>query len=473
MGEIQNVMNKINTSHLKIKTLYNPMRIAQIYLIGIIVLYILGPLEWRTENPFLFYMFLFSAQGLLYLGYSTTMKRLYLNNENDEQAVEEEKTLIIGHKAILKYLKVFIVINLILTCMYLMRNTGLSSFSISQIIDNFNKGLINANSQYLAKFDTEIGFWGRILTPIITLTSPLTWPVIPLSLVYYKELNLINKVLTVLTIFFEAARWVSTGTNKGIIDIILIFIAVILIKQWQKRYEISVNKTSKKRHSFRNLIIIISFLVIGFSVFGNNISSRLNENYDTVTLITGMTEVNLKAPLMIMSPQSLQPTMVYMTQYLTQGYYGLSLALDEPFVPMFGVGNSYFLIKKFQDLLSINIWQYTYQARITYKGWDPFVNWHSLYMWLANDVSFLGVLVLMYFFGKYFAVVTFKCIVYKDPIASALFCLILLCFFYLPCNNQILSSPITFMAFWGLNAFWFYRVLRKSERKRVGLQGGQ
>jgi len=459
-------MSNINTG---IKILYKPMQIAQLYLIGVIILYILGPLEWRTENPFFFYLFLFIAQGLLYLGYSTTMKRLYLNKKNEQQ-VDDEKILIIEHKDVLKYLKVFIVINLVLTCMYLMRNTGLSSFSISQITENIQRGFTSADTQYSSKFATEIVFGDRILAPIITLMSPLTWPVIPLSLVYYNKLSLTNKVLSILTIFFEAARWISTGTNKGVIDLILIFIAVILIKQWQKRYEVTVKRTSKIRKRFRSSVIIIAFLVMGFSVFGNNISSRLNGNYDTVSLITGMTEVNLKAPLMMVTPQSLQPIMVYTTQYLTQGYYGLSLALDEPFVPMFGVGNSYFLIKKVQDLLNIDIWQYTYQARIAYKGWDPFVNWHSLYMWLANDVSFLGVLVLMYFFGKYFAVVAFKCIVYKDPIASALFCLILLCIFYLPDNNQILSSPFTFMAFWGLNAFWFYRIkIRKSKRMRAGL----
>jgi len=463
-------MKNINTNHLRIKILYRPMQITQLYLISVIILYILGPLDWRTENPFFLYMFLFIAQGLLYLGFSITMKRLYLNSVKNEQQVEDEKVLLIGHKAVLEYLKIFIVINLILTCLYLMRNTGLSSFSISQIYENIQRGLTSANTQYSAKFSTDIVFGGSILAPIITLMSPLTWPVIPLSLVYYKKLGLTNKVLTILTIFFEAARWISTGTNKGVIDLILIFLAVIFIKQWQKGYEAKVKRTSKMNMRFRSSVIIIICMVMGFSVFENNISSRLNENYDTVSLITGMTEVNLKAPLMMISPQSLQPILIYSTQYLTQGYYGLSLALDEPFVPMFGVGNSYFLIKKFQDLLNIDIWQYTYQARIAYKGWDPFVNWHSIYMWLANDISFLGVLILMYFFGKYFAVVTFKCIVYKDPIASAVFCLILLCFFYLPCNNQILSSPITFMAFLGLNAFWLYRVEhRKSGRKRVEL----
>lgn len=466
-------MNKTGISLKGLRTLYKPMQIAQLYLIGVIVLYILGPLEWRTENPFFFYMFLFFAQWLLYIGFTTTMKRIYFKNIGTEQPLENEKALIIGHKAILKYLRVFIVINLILTCMYLLRNTGLSSFSISQIIENIQKGFTSAGTQYVSKFSTDIAFGGRILAPIITLTSPLTWPVIPLSIVYFKKLSPINKFLSVLTMFFEAARWISTGTNKGVIDLILIFVAIILIKQWQKRYEGVVKKVTKRRKNFWAIAIIVVLMTMGLSIFGNNISSRVNENYHTISLITGMTEVNLKSPLMMICPKSLQPLLVYMTSYLTQGYYGLSLALDEPFIPMLGVGNSYFLIENFQELLNIDIWQYTYQARIAYEGWHPFVNWHSLYMWLANDISFLGVLILMYFFGKYSAVVTYKCIANKDPIATALFCLILLCFFYFPCNNQILSSPITFMAFWGLNALWLYKAESRKSRRKLILQGGE
>jgi hypothetical protein len=441
----------------EIRILYKPIKIVQWYLYFIIFLYLFGPLNWRTQNPFLLYMFLFGAQGLLYIGYSLKMKQIYAREAND-QLSPDKKGQIIDDTAILKYLSIFIPITLVLTGMYLIRNTGLSSFSIQQIIDNIIIGFTNSGAQYKAKFVTQVAFGGGFLAPIITIMSPFTWPVIPLSLIYFKRLRISRKVMTVLMIVLEAARSISTGTNKGVIDLIITVAVIFIIKQWQDNY-LGVIKAPLFNRS-RKIIttaIIITLFVLGLSLFGHNISSRVSDNYKIISLITASTEVNMNSPLMTVTPPTLQPLLVYTTQYLTQGYYGLSLALNEPFIPMFGVGNSDFLIENIQDTFNVNIWQYTYQARIAYKGWDPFVNWHSIYVWLANDFSFFGVIILMFFFGQYFAIVTFKCLVIKDPIASSLFVLIMLCFFYFPCNNQIFSSPITFMAFWGLNIYWLLK----------------
>ena len=469
MEESLKIMNIKKTRLIEIKTLYRPMQLVQLYLLFIIILYVLGPLEWRTQNSFLFYIFLFASQGLLLLGYTLQIKRLYVK-ETIEQTLENRQGLILSDEAVLKYLKKIIPINLLLTFMYLLRNTGVSGFSITQMISNLTRGFVDSGMQYSAKFTTEIAFGGNFLAPIITLMSPFTWIVIPLSLIYFKRIGHVNKILTILTIFFEAARWVSNGTNKGVIDLIIIFAVVVLIKQWQGKYmrlfKLQKNKQNKK---IKTAIIIIILVVSGLLFFGNNISSRVNDNYSTISLITGGTEVNTNSPLMKITPKNYQPLLVYTAQYLTQGYYGLSIALNEPFIPMFGVGNSYFLIENIQQMFDVDIWQYTYQERIEYKGWHPFVNWHSIYVWLANDISFPGVLLLMFFFGKYFALVTYKCLILKDPIASSLLVLILLCFFYFPCNNQILSSPITFMAFWSLNIFWFYKVKIKKTIKNVNL----
>jgi hypothetical protein len=430
------------------KIVYQPIIYVELYLLGIIVLYLFGPLEWKTQNPRLFYGFIILAQVLLFLGYCTMMAKIHQRELN----ISYKDNILISHLTIQKYLNIFITINLIITIMYLMRNTGLAEFSMKLIVENLKKGLTDSASQYLDKFEAQILFGGRWLAPLITLSSPLLWPVLPLSFIYFNKLGLYNKIITLITIFFESARWISTGTNKGVIDLILIIVFIFFLKTWQKKI-VEDKKTIGKNVS---IIVAIVLLIIGMAFFSNNIGSRLNKNYDTVTLITGNTEVNLDAPLMKVIPANLRPLMVYATQYLTQGYYGLSLALDEPFVPMYGIGNSVFLIENFQEMLGVDLYQYTYAVRISDEGWAPFMNWHSAYTWLANDLSFFGVIVLMYFFGKYFALVSYKSIVYKDPIASVLLCLILLMFFYLPCNNQILSSPLTFMSFWTLNATWLF-----------------
>lgn len=458
------ILNKDQTSSRIL--LYKPIKILMFYFIGLIILYIWGPFEWRTQNAFLLYMFLFVSQGLIYLGYTTTMRIIH---RRDVILQDEENTelLILSHSTILKFLRVFIIINLILIFMFLIRSTGLSSISLDQIINNLVKGITDSGGQYNSKFDTVKVFGGDILAPFFTLMSPLLWPVLPLSLIYFKKLGHINRIFVIITIVLETIRWISTGTNKGVIDLILIIIAVVFLKQWQKRYEGLVSNRYKIGKRIKVSFIIILLVIMGLSVFENNISSRVQGNYYILSLITSNTEVNLDSPLMKLVPQSIQPLLVYSTQYLTQGYYGLSLSLNEPFIPMFGIGNSYFLIENFKELLNVDFFKYTYQARIAYEGWDPLVNWHSVYSWLANDFTYFGVLVLMFFLGKYFAIIYYNSVVLKDPVTSVLFCMLVICFFYFSCNNQVLSSPSTFMAFWGLNALWFYNKKIKRRGRKV------
>lgn len=41
-----------------------------------------------------------------------------------------------------------------------------------------------------------------------------------------------------------------------------------------------------------------------------------------------------------------------LTEYVTQGYYGMSLSLDEPFTSTYGIGNSAFLRSNFKTLFA-------------------------------------------------------------------------------------------------------------------------
>ncbi|WP_027308884.1 hypothetical protein [Caloramator sp. ALD01] len=451
-------MNSKNNERIVGRILYKPIKIVMLYFICLIILYTWGPLEWRTENPIEFYIFLLLSQGLIYIGYTKTIKKMY-----KKDAIFKYPGISYDEKVILKWLKVLIVINLIISCMFLIRTIGISSFSIYDIINSFYKGITDPGVMYNSKFTNEKIFGGKILAPIYTLMSPVLWPVLPLSIIYYKQLSFVNKTLIIMTIIIEIIRWVSIGTNKGIVELILIIIAILFLKQWQKMCSAVTIMTSKRSKHIRVVVITTVLIMIGLFLFQNNVSSRLNNSYYIVSAITNNTEINLESPLIKVTPIAFQPLLVYITQYLTQGYYGLSLTLNEPFIPMFGIGNSYFLIANFQELFNLDLWKYTYQARIAYKGWDPFINWHSIYSWLANDVSYLGVLVIMFLLGKYYAIVCYRSIRNKDPITSVIFCLLVICFFYFPANNQILSTPSTFMAFWGLNIYWFY----KTKIKRV------
>lgn len=449
-------MSLVHINYKLRKYFFKPIHIIFLYFIFIYILYLFGPLEWKTQNPFFLFVFLLLSNILLYVGFSYTIRNQIIKyKKNRHNNILIRKSL--SEFKVLKSLRILILINLVMSIMLLIRNTGLSSFSLNEILANFFNGISNAGLQYSSKFQTEKVFGGDILAPLTTLLSPILWPVLPLSIYYFKKINLFYKFLVILTIITESIRWISIGTNKGIIEISLIIVAILFIKKQQQKVDGEVKKNVNDRKVLITVITII-ILILGLSIFENNISSRIDGNYYIISSMTNNTEINMESPIMKIVPESIHPLVIFMSTYLTQGLYGLSLTLDEPFIPMFGIGNSYFLISNFQDLLNVDIWQYTYQYRVLYKGWDPLVNWHTIYSWLANDISYLGVLLVMLLLGSYLAIVYFRTVINKDPIAIVLFCMLVLMFFYFPMNNQILSYPSTFMSFTVINIYWFYKI---------------
>ncbi len=449
----QNIRLLLSQSKQQKSVLYYPMKLVQLYLSFIIVLYIFGPFEWPTREPLLLYSFLFSAQIILFMGYKSSMKR---------NCTPTCKKNIDYEKFFLKYLKYAITTNLVFVILNTIRNTGMSSFSLVTLLGKVNMGLLNPGQQYHEKF-VSATFGGSILTYTTVILSPFLWMVLPLSLYYFKKLNLFNKILTIIAVVFEAARWISVGTNKGIIDLIIIFSSIILIKHLQSRYSNGDVIKTKYKNKFKIYIPLLILLVIGMTFFTNAINSRVGGVWEN-EFFTIHASINKEALLMRFLPDFVKPTMVYMTSYLTQGYYALSLALTEPFTPMFGIGNSMFLMDNFKKIFDADFFQYTYQTRLSYLGWDSLANWHSIYVWLANDISFIGILPLLYMLGKYFGNICKDVIINKNPIACVILCLLFIMFFYFPLNNQVLSYPTTFMAFWGLTFYWILQKITSRKR---------
>ncbi|MFS0725666.1 hypothetical protein [Paenibacillus sp. 1P07SE] len=446
-------------NEIEIRRILNkPINYLMIYLFGLLVLYKWGPMTWNTQNSILLYTYLIMSNLLIFLGYKSTINKIVKFNGNEKAS----NYYILDEKFVLKIIPFVVIIKLIISFLFLIRVIGSTAISLDYIMTSFINGLVDAGSQYNSKFANENAFGGNVLAPIYTLLSPITWPVIPLTIIYFKKLSMVNKLLASLIIVLEIVTWVSIGTNKGIIDLIIIVATVTMLRRWQYKVTHFQEKTIPKKKRVRVILLISIVLIMGLYLFSNNISSRINSNFETLSNITNGTGVSYDTPIMKITPDNIKPLMVYVSVYLTQGYYGLSLTLDEPFVPMFGLGNSNFLLVNLEQIFNVNLSQYSYQSRIAHKGWHSELNWHSIHTWLANDISFFGVLFLMFFIGKYFANVFYRSLVLRDPVASILLCLIVSSFFYFSANNQILSTPSTFMTFWVMNFLWFIKRLNKN-----------
>ncbi len=170
--------------------------------------------------------------------------------------------------------------------------------------------------------------------------------------------------------------------------------------------------------------------------------------------------------------QKLNNFWISFSSYLTQGYYGMSQALTLDWVPMYGAGNSMFLV----NIISNNIYdidQFTYQTRLEPYGWDSDVNWHSMYTWIANDVSFYGVIPVMFLIGLLFGMMFKDAIVHGNPFAKASIFFFILMMVFIPCNNQVAQSNENLCAFLLLIVLWFLCGKTKVQKTGNSLNDGE
>ena len=159
-------------------------------------------------------------------------------------------------------------------------------------------------------------------------------------------------------------------------------------------------------------------------------------------------------------PTKLHSAYLSLEMYLTNGYQGLSYALQVPFKWCYGLGNNQFLISNFRDLgidVSKNNYLYTIEQ---YFPWEEAHNWHTLYTWLANDTSFYLLPLLFGLYGFLFAKSYISSIEDKNPYAIMVFCMFFIRFAYSSANNQLTGSSFTFIA-WFVCLFMWYISFKK------------
>ncbi len=153
--------------------------------------------------------------------------------------------------------------------------------------------------------------------------------------------------------------------------------------------------------------------------------------------------------------------------YLTQGYYAVYLSLQEPFVPGYGVGNSVFLQRQAARLLGQpDILKRPYPERIQARGWNAYGYWASIYPWIASDVTFPGVVLVMLLIGWLTGRVWVDVLGGGNPFAVALLGQLLILLYYIPAHNKVMHAGEGVLAFWTLLLLWGVSRTRQGRPER-------
>jgi hypothetical protein len=109
-----------------------------------------------------------------------------------------------------------------------------------------------------------------------------------------------------------------------------------------------------------------------------------------------------------------------------------------------------------------NLMRKTYIGKLEKKGVDPFENWHSAYLWFANDFTFFGVPIVLFFIGLLFSVSWKSTLKLNDPFAPIIFIFCLIEIFYLCANNHLFS--FSFYSFHILVLLWILSRYKYAKR---------
>ncbi|AGK56311.1 hypothetical protein HYPDE_23123 [Hyphomicrobium denitrificans 1NES1] len=145
------------------------------------------------------------------------------------------------------------------------------------------------------------------------------------------------------------------------------------------------------------------------------------------------------------------------TSYLSQGYYGMALAMTQDFSSTYGLGHSPLLLYYSRHFLGEDFANRAYVNKIADR-WDPKGKWSTAMTWWANDVSFYGVPFVFALLGMLTACCWREATEQQRDAAAILFVLCMFLFFYLPANNQLFMTAdsgmivLFWLVLWGLNA---------------------
>ena len=245
---------------------------------------------------------------------------------------------------------------------------------------------------------------------------------------------------------------IGHGKQKQLGDI-FIFLMIVFFVKTDLTNPYTRKKLFKKIFIFGTLgvsllVTVLYFRYSALNINASNINEKVHElmEYDTHNIIFSIFGDQIGFPLSVF------------TGYLSQGYYGLSLSMQEPFVWTYFMGNSYSLTVFMQRFLGVPVDfhdTYPYRASL-HTGWDD-SKWSTVFSWFAGDFTFVGTLFLFTLIAFLYAKVWKETYLYQNPISIVLFAMLTIALLYIPANNQLLHTPGSIIAVFFFFILWIFK----------------
>jgi len=419
---------------------YLPIVDFQVYLLVTVLMFAFGPWHWPVPDPPLLYGFLAACHLSLGLGYFVAVRRRrQCPPLHPHGPWRPERFLCFSVTAVLI---MFLPTLWVRTAGDLDIYRGFTDPGMAYRMTRAAVSQAGGENGYAEYFRVVL--------------SPLLCSAYPLLIVFWTRLNKPLRIMAIVAVISDALTYIAIGTNKGLADITLLAPWLILLGSRNPARFLRF-----RRLALAGTILLVTIVVL-LSYVGTGVAGRSFGTYHAVADLGGgaLISPDLDGPEgMSLDPGTWMGSHIWntLTSYVSQVYYGLALSLEEPFVWTYGVGNSRvftWLAEKFLPLSTNDIHDRTYIQRVgTDFGWHPEVHWHSMYPWLASDVSFWGVPVVVFLIGYLFGLSWLDSL-RGNPYAVVVFSLFAIMLYYFSANNQVGQASDTAVAFWVCLAAW-------------------
>lgn len=427
-----------------------PLFLFEIYLSLTVVMFFFGPWPWEAKNPILLAIYLITAQLCIVGGYLLAWnKTLRLYKAENELSQYLPGGII--------FLKRALLVTFILLIPTSLSRTG-------ALLPNIFNGLTDAGASYTGNFERLEGGNAFVLIEYLRmLMSPFLIAVFPLTIVYWTQLTVRTRLLSLITIFFNLSLYISTGTNKGVADVIVTLPLLVYLGIAAGVLKLRVSKKFLIVVFVVALFAFLQFFGMGQTQRGGNVGE-----FGIFNSGLGLLDADKKHPVSVLLSDSQRIIFESLARYIGQGYYALSLCFNIEHSSTFGFGHSMFLARNADAVFNTTSFTFGSFPGLLERqsGWGMFTLWHSIYPWLASDFGFIGTLLVIGFFSYLLGLNWGRSLLTLDPRSIALTYLLVILFFYIPANNQIFQSGETCVAF-------FILLIGLVIRKRVRYQSRQ
>lgn len=286
--------------------------------------------------------------------------------------------------------------------------------------------------------------------PIILLRAiamPFVWAVIPLGVIYWSRLGWIYRGLLVSTVLCSLIFSALRGTDREIADLLIISGSAYAVAAGRKRLEVvrgtrpaPARGTGFLARRWRVAVVAVLALTVSGSVFVERKEDRMATVKAFCFLNSGAC-ADYNHPLVVQMNESGRFATSMSVAYITNGYYGLSLALEKPFQTTWGIGHSPALVRIYGVLGGEEtIVARTFNYRNIDDGWPQEYYWSTMITSIANDVSFPGAVIVLGMFAWLWGRSWVDAVFARNDSAAIVFCISAFSVMYFPANLQILQT---------------------------------